>query len=182
MRSWLLVAVLVVLSAIPTQAQMADNSQRSEKNNRPLLAAMSPFFGTLGALVGLIYRELFSLDYREAQGEVLIFFRSDRQLEPERVCKGYLRQPDTQQWIAISATVGMVIWNGLKTDFGLPSDDLIRITIRAALTYAGGITSARTAVEWLCQKQPRWKRTDLMVFTTVFAASLGAALGFNLIW
>jgi hypothetical protein len=58
----------------------------------------------------------------------------------------------------------------------------MRITVRAILAYAGGMTGARTAVEWLCQKQPRWKRADLMVFTTVLATGLGAALGFNLIW
>jgi hypothetical protein len=181
MRTWILAAALVVLSAIPTQAQMVDNSQREE--NRLLFVAVSPVFGTLGELIGLIYHELFSLDYRVAQGEVLIFFRSDsKQREPERVCRDYLLQPSTQQWAAISAMVGTIIWGNARTSFGLSSDDFMRITVRAILAYAGGMTGARTAVEWLCQKQPRWKRADLMVFTTVLATGLGAALGFNLIW
>jgi hypothetical protein len=68
-----------------------------------------------GALMGLIYHELFSLDYRVAQGEVLIFFRSDsKQREPERVCRDYLLQPSTQQWAAISAMVGTIIWGILE--------------------------------------------------------------------
>ncbi len=126
----------------------------------------SILLGSFGAFGGYGLPELFA-----------IILRSKREID---TCRN-LQRIETQRLLAVSATIGLAVWNGARSEMLGKSDGLIQGIVRAIFTYVGGATGVRIAVHWLCG-QPQLLKEDKIIGIAVIGTGLGAALGFNLIW
>jgi|FaiFalDrversion3_1042247.scaffolds.fasta_scaffold28295_1 hypothetical protein len=160
--------LLIIIFSSPEVRAVPSEKGKPDIMDKIGFVSGSILLGSFGAGAGYGLPELFA-----------IMLRSKQEVDP---C-GKLQRIENQRLLAVSATIGlMVIWNAARSEMLGKSDDLIQGIIRTILTYAGGTTGARIAVNWLCGQPQLIKEAEKIIAITAISTGLGAALGFNLIW